>query len=77
MFHGIATYALAEAYGMTEKQFILPILQKAIRRIIVGQKMMEDGCTSVERLVLIIFDLLISEIRELVIHQLVAGNFRH
>ena len=39
--HGIATYALAEAYGMTEKQFILPILQKAIRRIIVGQK--DDG----------------------------------
>jgi hypothetical protein len=36
--HGIATYALAEAYGMTEKPFILPVLQKAIRRIIVGQQ---------------------------------------
>ncbi len=39
--HGIASYALAEAYGMTEKAFILPVLQKAIRRIIAGQK--EDG----------------------------------
>jgi len=39
--HGIACYALAEAYGMTEKAFILPVLQKAIRRIISGQK--EDG----------------------------------
>jgi hypothetical protein len=38
---GIATYAMAEAYGMTEKDFILPILQKAIRRIVNGQK--EDG----------------------------------
>jgi hypothetical protein len=36
--HGIASYALAEAYGMTEKAFILPVLQKAIRRIIVGQQ---------------------------------------
>jgi hypothetical protein len=36
--HGIATYALAEAYGMTEKDFILPILQKAIHRIVAGQK---------------------------------------
>ena len=39
--HGIATYALAEAYGMTEKDFILPILQKAIHRIVAGQK--QDG----------------------------------
>ena len=39
--HGIASYALAEAYGMTEKAFILPVLQKAIRRIIVGQQ--DDG----------------------------------
>ncbi len=39
--HGIATYALAEAYGMTEKNFILPILQKAIHRIVAGQK--QDG----------------------------------
>ena len=38
---GIATYALAEAYGMTEKEFILPVLQKAINRIVAGQK--EDG----------------------------------
>ena len=38
---GIATYALAEAYGMTEKDFILPVLQKAIHRIVAGQK--EDG----------------------------------
>ena len=39
--HGIATYALAEAYGMTEKNFILPVLQKAIHRIVAGQK--QDG----------------------------------
>ena len=39
--HGIATYALAEAYGMTEKQFILPVLKKAIQRIVAGQK--SDG----------------------------------
>ena len=38
---GIATYAMAEAYGMTEKDFILPILQKAIHRIVAGQK--QDG----------------------------------
>ena len=38
---GIATYAMAEAYGMTEKDFILPVLQKAIGRIVNGQK--EDG----------------------------------
>jgi len=36
--HGIASYALAEAYGMTEKDFILPVLKKAIQRIIGGQK---------------------------------------
>ena len=43
--HGIATYALAEAYGMTEKQFILPVLKK---RFIVSwqdKKKMEDGST--------------------------------
>ena len=34
----LQAYALAEAYGMTEKAFILPVLQKAIRRIIVGQQ---------------------------------------
>ena len=39
--HGIASYALAEAYGMTEKQFILPVLKKAIQRIVAGQK--SDG----------------------------------
>ena len=39
--HGIATYAMAEAYGMTEKAFILPVLQKAIHRIVAGQK--QDG----------------------------------
>ena len=38
---GIATYAMAEAYGMTEKDFILPVLQKAIHRIVAGQK--QDG----------------------------------
>jgi hypothetical protein len=38
---GIATYALAEAYGMTEKDFILPVLQKAVHRIVAGQK--QDG----------------------------------
>jgi hypothetical protein len=32
---------MAEAYGMTEKEFILPVLQKAIHRIVAGQK--EDG----------------------------------
>ena len=36
--HGIASYALAEAYGMTEKDFILPVLKKAIQRIVNGQK---------------------------------------
>ena len=36
--HGIASYALAEAYGMTEKAFILPVLQKAIHRIVAGQQ---------------------------------------
>ncbi len=39
--HGIATYALAEAYGMTEKAFMLPVLQKAVHRIVAGQK--QDG----------------------------------
>ena len=39
--HGIASYALAEAYGMTEKPFILPVLKKAIQRIVAGQK--SDG----------------------------------
>ena len=39
--HGIATYALAEAYGMTEKDFILPVLQNAIHRLVAGQK--QDG----------------------------------
>ena len=38
---GIATYAMAEAYGMTEKDFILPVLQKAVHRIVAGQK--QDG----------------------------------
>ena len=38
---GIAAYALAEAYGMTEKDFILPVLQKVIHRIVAGQK--QDG----------------------------------
>ena len=39
--HGIASYAMAEAYSMTEKEFILPVLQKAIHRIVAGQK--QDG----------------------------------
>ena len=38
---GIATYALAESYGMTEKDFILPTLEKAVHRIVSGQK--QDG----------------------------------
>ena len=38
---GIATYALAESYGMTEKDFILPTLEKAVHRIVAGQK--QDG----------------------------------
>ncbi|MFP6887590.1 MAG: hypothetical protein VB997_08510, partial [Opitutales bacterium] len=39
--HGIATYAMAESYSMTEKEFILPVLQKAVHRIVAGQK--QDG----------------------------------
>ena len=34
---------MAEAYGMTEKAFILPVLQKAIHRIVAGQKQDELG----------------------------------
>ena len=38
---GIATYAMAESYAMTEKEFIFPVLQKAVHRIVAGQK--QDG----------------------------------
>ena len=39
--HGIATYALAEAYGMTEDESIAPVLGNALAWIVDGQK--EDG----------------------------------
>ncbi len=39
--HGIATYGLAEAFSMTEKEWMLPILTKAVARIVNGQK--SDG----------------------------------
>jgi hypothetical protein len=39
--HGIATHALAEAYIMTKKEHILPVLEKAVHRIVSGQK--QDG----------------------------------
>jgi hypothetical protein len=35
--HGIATYALAEAYGMTELEAIRPVLTKALEVILHGQ----------------------------------------
>lgn len=38
---GIATYALAESYAMTEQDFIFPVLKKSVVRIIKGQK--QDG----------------------------------
>lgn len=35
--HGIATYAITEAYGMTDLEDLLPVADKAIRCIIAGQ----------------------------------------
>ncbi|MFP6899928.1 MAG: prenyltransferase/squalene oxidase repeat-containing protein, partial [Opitutales bacterium] len=39
--HGIATYGLAEAFSMTEKEWMLPVLTKALAHIVNGQK--NDG----------------------------------
>ncbi len=35
--HGIATYALAEAYVMTKEERIIPVLTQAVERIVKGQ----------------------------------------
>ncbi|MBG30413.1 MAG: hypothetical protein CMI31_10495 [Opitutae bacterium] len=39
--HGIATYGLAEAFSMTEKEWMLPVLTKSVAHIVNGQK--SDG----------------------------------